>query len=437
MGLQLPKNSEEVVNRQRSDVKTELPSSNPWLLASLIGAAITSTANRIFDYYYQIKESLKQAFPNTASGDYLQFWADIKNMSPLEATGSTGFVTFTGVPGSVVGATALVSLGSIEYELQADATIATVIKTVANLTASGTTAVCVTDDDHGLASGMSVTISGANEAAWNTTWDNIEVTGAKSFTFDVDLGITSPATGTISLSYDGATGEVHCTSVGSGTNQDPGTVLTLVSPVAGVDDTAATQYSGLQGGTDDQTEESYQEDVVYAWRNPLTPFNPANIEKQIRSVAGNTRVWVHRVTPEVGATTAYFVRDNDESIIPSVQEVQDAYDAVEPIIPGNTDPHEVYIEAPTAVPINITVSNIVPDNLSMRQAVGETISAYYRGGIEEGEDHLVDRLRSEIFQTYDVTAGERIVSFTLNLPTSDQTINRGEIAVEGTLLVNN
>jgi len=437
MGLILPNDSNEVIQRILSDVKAELSNSNPWLRNSLIRAVPVGLGNRVYDYYFQLKETLKQAFPDTATDEYLQLWADLKNLTPLTATPAKGLVSFTGTPASIISAGEVWTIGSLEYTVDNDVTIVAQVKSIANLNASGTTAVCLFDDDHNLGSGQSITIAGANEAEWNQQWDDIEVTGLKSIQFAVPLGIVSPATGTITASYNNGSGDVICSESGSGTNQDGGTEMSVQTPIAGVDDTAVVQYEGLQGGIDDESTEDYQDRIVERWQNPQTPFNPARIESVIRGINGNTRVWVHRVTPIVGAVTAYFVRDNDETIIPEASEVQTALDAVLAITPANTEESDVHIEAPTGVPIDVTVSAIIPDSLSMRQAVEDTIKTYYRGSVEEGEDNQVEKLKSSIFQTYDVVKGQKIQSFVLDLPVADEPVAQGEIAIEGTITVNN
>lgn len=437
MTVIFPENAKEVVDRQKSDVKSELEFSNPWLNNSFISDIPTGLGNRVFDYYFQLEQSIKERFPNTATGEYLQMWADLKNMIPISAAPASGFLTMTGVVGSPIATGEVYKIDSLEYTVDADVSILANVLTVSLLNATGTVATCITDDDHGLATGLSVTIAGANEAAWNDVWTDITVTGDKSFTFTVPLGIVSPATGTITCSFDGVTASVTCSANGDGTNQDGGVQLTAEGSVAGVDDIATVQFNGLQGGNDEETTEAYQERIVERWRNPQTPFNPATIEATIKAISGNTRVWVHRVTPVIGAVTAYFVRDGDADIIPSTSEEDTAKAAIEEIIPGNTDPVEVYIVGPEAVPIDISITNIVPDSLTMRQAVSNTISAFYRGGIAEGEDHEVDKLKSAIFQTYDVTQQRAISSFVLNSPTSDTAIAQGQLATEGTVDIDN
>jgi uncharacterized phage protein gp47/JayE len=437
MGINLPNSASEVINRIIAEVKGELPKSNPYLKDSLIRATPVGLGQRAYDYYYELKQSIKEAFPATATEERLQMWADLKNMLPLEATAGLGPVTWTGVAGSIISPTDIWTIGALEYKSQADVTLEDKEFSVSNLTASGTTAVCITDDDHLMHDGMSFAISGVNETDWNDTWNNIQVLDTKRFKFTVPSGLVSPATGTIVIQYTGGSGTVVCTSKGTGTNQEGGTLLTAQSTVTGVNDTAGVQFDGIQGGIDDETEADYQARIVYRWRNPQTPFNPATIESKIREINGNTRVWVHRVTPVVGAVTAYFVRDNDETIIPSASEVQTALDVILAITPANTEESDVHIEAPVGIPYDVVVSNIVPDSLSMRQAVEDIIDTHFRGGIREGEDMDVEKLSSAIFQTYDVVQGRKIENFSLDAPVSDGSTAAGEIPILNSVTVNN
>lgn len=64
------------------------------------------------------------------------------------------------------------------------------------ITRSGTTATVKTKKPHGLTTGMTVTVRGAVPAGYNQT-ATIEVTGLKTFTYQVVTGLTTPAAGLI------------------------------------------------------------------------------------------------------------------------------------------------------------------------------------------------------------------------------------------------
>lgn len=71
------------------------------------------------------------------------------------------------------------------------------LATVSSITQTSGTATVTTATNHGLNSGMNVTFSGADQSEYNLTAATITVTGATTFTYAVDSGATSPATGTI------------------------------------------------------------------------------------------------------------------------------------------------------------------------------------------------------------------------------------------------
>lgn len=75
-------------------------------------------------------------------------------------------------------------------------TSTTAIGTISGITQSAGTATVTTAAAHGLTSGMSVTIAGADQAGYNLT-ATITVATPTTFTYAVDSGTVSPATGTI------------------------------------------------------------------------------------------------------------------------------------------------------------------------------------------------------------------------------------------------
>lgn len=73
---------------------------------------------------------------------------------------------------------------------------------VTTLTQAAGLATCTTTAVHGLSTGDFVRIEGANETHYNSV-HQVTVTGGSTFTFAVDSGATSPATGTITFAGQG------------------------------------------------------------------------------------------------------------------------------------------------------------------------------------------------------------------------------------------
>lgn len=445
MAVILPDTASEVNSRVKADVNAELSESNPWLKGSFLKGLIDGFGNRVFDEaYFQLKNLIKQLRPDTAKDEFLDFWAFVKNMVPLAAAPAKGAVTVTGTVGNSISTGDVLGLSGVEYTVDLGGVIAANVKTVSALTASGGVAVCLTDDDHTFATGKEVTIAGVVESGYNGT-HVITVNGDKSFTFVVDQGVTSPASGTITATMEMVSVNVTAdlTSVeqqGLDTNQDAGTELTLQNSIVGVDDIATVQWSGLVGGRNDETTAEWQTRIVTRWRNPLTEFNANRIESVAKKIDGVTRVWVYQ--PGMGDVVAgevkiYFVRDNDATIVPDAGEIADVQTDILAIKPANTEDDDVMILGITGIPIDVTISGILPNTPTMRTAIENQVRSFFRGGIEEAEQLTPDKLKAEIQQTYDSSAGQRLIDFNLDTPTLTTIPNQGEIVIEGTTVIDN
>jgi uncharacterized phage protein gp47/JayE len=434
MSLNLPNSSTEVVNRAKTAVQREVPGSNPFLRNSWLSAIVTGIANRVYDFYLQLKQALLQAIPDTATGDYLVRWASIWGVTRLPATGATGSVTFTGTAGSnIPGGSTLVDSTGQEYTTDTAVTIAASVVNVSSITRSGSTATVTTTSAHSLTSVVPVTVAGAGEAEYNVTDAAITVTGDNTFTYQVTGTPASPATGTITASFTAGSGTVTSAELGAAVNQDADAELTLQSPVVGVDNTAQVTYGGLSGGTDQETDSALRSRFLSRLQTPVAQFNVGAITAKAKEVAGVTRVFVQEITPAIGQVTVYFMRDGESPAIPSSSEVATVRTKLLEILPANTDPSDMFVAAPTAVPTDFTFTAISPDTVTMRQAVEDSLDQLFGESLSVGDDLTSDAYRSVIYNTVDTVTGERVVSFALSTPSGTVTIASSEIATKGTV----
>ena len=423
----------EVINRMKSDVKANLPNSNPWLRKSYIGGSISGFAGRIFDFYYQLEKVLfPQLFPDTATGTYLERWGSYIDITRNAATQSTGSITVQGTAGTVIPlGTTFQSSDSYTYDTTGSATIANNVVSVSTLTRSGTTATATTASDHNLASGLSVTIAGANETDYNGTY-TITVTGLDTFIYTVAGSPATPATGTVTAEHDTASISILSDAYGQDVNLDAGTSVSVTVPIAGLEDAAYVQFGAVGGGTDLETDADLRERILFKWRNPATPFNSVQIEVQAKSVPGVTRVWVEETTPAVGQVTIYFVRDNDASIIPSASEITTVKNKILIIKPANTIDADVIVSAPVEVSTAFSFSALAPNTSTVQAAITANLTALFAEKANIGEDITQKQYNAAIQTAYDSETGSDI-TFTLSAPAADITIAAGEIAILGTI----
>jgi uncharacterized phage protein gp47/JayE len=434
MPFGIPRNRKEIESRMKTDTQSQLFNTNPFLRASFLGSQIVGYAGANYDSYVFGQEVFSELFPTTATGDFITMWGNgFYGIPRNPASQSQGFITVTGTPGSTIfDGTVLSTQDSRQYETLLTTDISANVLNVSTLTRTGSVATITTSSEHNLASGVSVTMAGADQAEYNIT-AVINVISSNQFTYTVAGTPVSPATGTITVSVDSASLEVRSLEFGQNENLAQGTELTFTTPIAGVDDSSFVQFGEVGGGTDIESDEEYRARFLFNIQNPIALFNVAAITAEARKVPGVTRVFVFETTPLKGQVTIYFMRDNDTNPIPSGSEVQAVKNKVLTIKPANTADEDVIVSAPTPVVVNFSFASITPDSTTMRSAISANLAEFFAENTSVGVDILRAEYESVIISTVDPETGLKVQNFSLIFPTTDVIIVGGEIGVLGTV----
>lgn len=410
---------------------------DPNIRNSLIGALVSSTAAGFDENNDVLRQILIQLFPQTATGIYLEMWAAFFGITRLAAVKSSGNVLFTGTAGGIIPAGTLIKRADdTQFETQVESTISAQTINISGITRSGSTATATTSSAHGLATGISITVAGADQTEYNIT-ATITVTSETTFTYEVSGSPTTPATGTITASYTTVSVLVIASDYGSDQNSAGGSQFTLVSPLNDVDDTCLLDYNGMSGGLDLEEDDDLRTRLLERTANFTAPFTTGGIPIFIKqNVSGVTRIWVQAATPSAGYVTVYFTRDKDANIIPSSARVLDVKNAIidedTGIKPANVADSYVVVSAPTAVPVDVTFSALSPNTEDMQDAITEALTDYFKSTAVAVETNLLlDDLKALIRSTLDSSGNQP--TFTLTAPSGDTTISTGELATLGTI----
>ena len=138
-------------------------------------------------------------------------------------------------------------------------------------------------------------------------------------------------------------------------------------------------------------------------------------------------------TVPLGQTIVFFMRDNDDSNIPSTSEVATTTTALRTIQPANTADVDFIIKAPTAVTVDFTFTALTPNTSTMQAAITANLQALFKEGTSVGTDLKEFAYNSAIYQTIDSETGDLITDFTLSAPSGDVSVGTGEIAILGTI----
>lgn len=441
MPLIIPQRS-DVVSATQGYVRESLPELDPSTQRrSFIGGLVKSLASALHDWYVALKRYAdNEPFPQRASEGFLKggWWVDITKLQPNEAAPASGQVVLTGTNGTIIPAgTEMVGNSNLVYRVEESTAIVAQSLACAALTRSGTTAIFETVGEHLLASGMSVTISGAVQTAYNGTFE-ITVTDDDEFTYTVAGSPTTPATGTPLAAATYAVARVVCDESGQNTNLDAGATLSVQSPPSGCDATAIVTFGEIGNGADAEDIEDYRTRILKALGTDFGMFTADEIEIVAKTVPGVTRVWVIKATlggtngVNEGQVKIAFMRDNDANPFPSSSEVALVKSTiVDLILPAHTAAEDVIVQAPTRLAVDIEIDALVPDTPSMRRAVIARLEQFFDEGVDYATNVSVDAIKCAIYETYDRERRQKITSFTLTDPAANVTVTSDELPALG------
>ena len=438
---------EQLIEIARAEFRRQLPDVDPTVFGSWARGFIDGCGAMAHALGFVVRDLEQELFPQTATGEYLDRWGDYEDLPRNPATGSSGFVSLNGTVGTLIGAgEQFTGSNGVIYGVLSPAAVETVSLLVTSLARSGTTATANTPTPHRLATGMSVTVSGAIEAAYNGVFP-VTVTGANSFTYQVVGAPTTPATGTITESSNFASLNVQAATTGPVTNMQAGATLNVSLP--GLASLAYVQFSELGGGADLETDIDYRDRIIESRSNISGVFTEDQIKIAARTVSGNTRVFVKRpvtslgsgtpgtpaYSPAAGQVVVIVIRDDDENIIPTQSVLDETKAAIiaQGRLPAHTREADVFVLAPVAQVINFAFSAINPNTQTMKTSIQNQLTAFFQDSVTFEEDIPSPSYQGAIQNTRDTVTGERLISFTLSTPVADIVVSDGNLPIIGTV----
>ena len=428
---------EQIQQRLANALMLSVNAIDPNIRNSLIKGIVDSMSTGFDENNDNVKELLKQLFPQTATDEYLEAWASWFGITRKDPVKAEGYVVFTGVVSTPIPISTLIQKADgTQYETQASATIATQSIGISTLTRSGLTATATTSSNHNLATGVSVTISGATQTEYNIT-ATISVISNTQFTYTISGSPATPATGTILAGFATAYVLIKASEYGVLGNSASGSQLTLISPIININDNCFISYDGLSGGLDAETDDELRVRLKDRCSNFTAPFTQSGLPVFIKEkISGITRIWVQTATPSAGYVTIYFTRDNDLNIIPNSTQVNAVKSAIididTGIKPANTPDSYVVVSSPTPVSINITFSALSPNTAAMKTAITEALTDYFRSAsVNVDGDITVNEINALIYSVTDENGNSP--TFTITSPSSTTVIANNQLAILGTI----
>ena len=238
-------------------------------------------------------------------------------------------------------------------------------------------------------------------------------------------GVRYATTSDALISAGSATVEIAAVLAGEAANEVEAVELSLVSPIAGVQATAAITAGGLAGGADPESDEDLRARLLLRIQQP--PHGGASFDyvAWALEVTGVTRAWVMPNWMGAGTVGVTFVLDAEPGgIFPPTEKVLEVADYLEERRPVTA---EVVVFAPVAKNLSPTIQ-LVPNNAGARAAVEASIDSLLKREAVPGGTLYLSRLREAI----SIAAGES--NHTLVAPTADVVSAANELLVRGTVV---
>ena len=424
---------DSINERMAADVKLSAPKSNPTKKNSFLYSLVKGLAFRVYDFYQILGKVKRESFPDTSSIDgELSRWGGYKKITIKPITGATGTVIATGDVGKKLPKETKASLGDVTYQTDYDVEIQKIKYVAKRVSRNASVVTFVTTSQHNLSSSLNVTVSGAELQEANGEFE-ISVISATEFTYTIEGADSSSEvikggiTGAFDIAFVSVQVSEDSKKTGAISNQGVGTSL-KIDDVVEVDPNLLVSFNGIAGGADAETADLYRERVLDAYANPVAQFNESSITQVIRqNVANATRVWVRACTPQVGQVTIYFTADN-QSVIPTGQDIKDAKAAVLTILPVNTPTWAAIVKAPTPKRVKFVFADIEPNTAAMRTEIEARLKELFYIESNVGETLRSEVFRSTISATID-SEGKSLTNFSLEEPIADIVLDESEIIV--------
>lgn len=234
-------------------------------------------------------------------------------------------------------------------------------------------------------------------------------------------GVQYVTTASAVVSGSTATASIEAVEAAAAGNRDAGQVLTLVSPIPGVQPTATA--GALSGGADVEDDDALRARLLTRIRQLPQGGSAGDYVAWALAVPGVTRAWCSAGELGPGSVAVRFVRDGDASIIPDSAEVATVAAYIDTRRPVTAS---VTVSAPVALPINLTI-HVSPDTADVRAAVADELADLLLREASPGGAVLLSHLRAAV----SAAAGE--VDNAVIAPSADIAVPVGSLAVLGVI----
>jgi uncharacterized phage protein gp47/JayE len=187
------------------------------------------------------------------------------------------------------------------------------------------------------------------------------------------LGVNYETTADTTIGAGPTPVPVRALTAGAIGNQDEGTTIDFMAPIAGID--AQATVVTLAGGADTESDDQLRARILFRIRNPPMGGDQNDYVAWALSIPGVTRAWA---APEmgIGTMTVRFMMDelratNTPPGMPTPDDVQAVHDYMDTVRPVTVK--DFFVETPIPFYYTITISNLSEDTPDVRARILQSI----------------------------------------------------------------
>ena len=188
----------------------------------------------------------------------------------------------------------------------------------------------------------------------------------------------------------------------------------------------------ISGGADAESDDALRARLLSRMRQPPQGGSKNDYAQWALTVPGVSRVWVSPEEMGIGTVSIRFMMDDARAAFSGAPQGTDSpaatgdqlavFEYIEAVRPVTA---EVFVLAPTLVPVPVEISNLTPDTPEVRAAISESLKLMFFNIAAPGVSIPV----SKIWEAISTATGES--SHILTLPAADVAFGVGEIGVLG------
>jgi uncharacterized phage protein gp47/JayE len=200
-------------------------------------------------------------------------------------------------------------------------------------------------------------------------------------------------------------------------------LLTLSSPIAGINSVMTANAPGLQGGAPEESDADLLARLLFRMRNPPHGGNQSDYVLWGLEVPEVTRVWVYPNWLGPASVGLAFVMDGRASSIPLIADVDRVQAHVDLVRPVTAD---VSVFSPLPIPLNLSIA-AQPPTPEVEAAIRAEITDMLYREAQPGGTILISHIREAI----SIAPGEH--DHQLISPVADMRAQPGEMFVMGSI----